>query len=73
MLIMFGKKCIASDFLGRVRGLVNFRSEPTTPYSGHGAKPFFPAGRTNTQSQQKIAAEGDRIAQMDVEHMGLMS
>ena len=60
-------------FLGRVRGLVNFRSEPTTPYSSHGTKPFFPAGPVNMHAQQKIAAEGDRIAQMDVEHMGLMS
>lgn len=59
--------------IGRIRGLVNFRSEPSTPHSVHGAKVVFPARRMNTQTQQKVTAEGDRIAQMDVEHMGLMS
>lgn len=72
-MIGFRKEKIHVCCIGRIRGLVNFRSEPSTPYSAHGDKMIFPQKRGNTQTQQKIAIEGDRIAQMDVEHMGLMS
>jgi hypothetical protein len=49
---------------------VNYRTEPATPISYHKTRPYFPGGRTN---EQRTANEGDRIAQMDIEHMGLMS
>jgi len=60
--------------IGRIRGLVNFRTEPSTPRSGQSTKAFFPQRQANNdQNQQKLIAEGDHIAQLDIEHMGLMS
>ena len=59
--------------IGRIRGLVNLRSEPSTPYSARGGKVFFPQKQGNARTPQKVVEQADRIAQMDVEHMGLMS
>ena len=55
--------------LGRIRGLVNFRTEPSSPIGARETRsPFAQRG-----NEQRLVAEGDHIAQLDVEHMGLMS
>ncbi|CAF0826635.1 unnamed protein product [Adineta ricciae] len=53
----------------RIRGLVNFRTEPSSPIGARETRPIF-GQRGN---EQRLVAEGDHIAQLDVEHMGLMS
>ncbi len=52
---------------------MNFRSEPSTPQNNQYAKTVTQPVRTNEQVQQKLIAEADRTAQLDIEHMGLMS
>jgi hypothetical protein len=65
--------CRSRTFLvGRMRGQVNFRSEPrSTSFKSRSS--LSRPGCNNEQANQKIANEADNIAQLDVEHMGLMS
>jgi hypothetical protein len=58
--------------IGRIRGLVNYRTQPTSPFSNQKTNPFFGHGRTG-HDHQRTVAEGDHIAQLDIEHMGLMT
>ena len=59
---------------GRIRGLVNFRTEPIYSPSALKTKPLSSRERQqNEETQQKITSEGDQTAQLDIEHMGLMS
>jgi len=54
--------------------LANVRTEPVSPSSGQTTKSISGRGNASTdRNQQKITAEADNTAQLDIEHMGLMS
>ena len=57
--------------LGRIRGLVNYRPEPLSNTGIQSTRPRFIY--VSRPDQNKLAAEGDTTAQLDIEHMGLMS
>jgi len=58
----------------RVRGLKNFRTEPSSPFSEQSTRPDFNRqGQRTQRCQQRTATVADHIAQLDVEHMGLMA
>ena len=62
------------SFAGRIRGLVNFRTEPLYSPTILKTRPLSPRERQqNEDTQQKLTNEGDQIAQLDIEHMGLMN
>jgi hypothetical protein len=44
-----------------------------SPSSGQTTKPISGRARASVDRNQKIIAEGDNTAQLDIEHMGLMS
>lgn len=61
-------------FEGRIRGLVNFRTESIYSSTVLKTRSLSPRERQqNDETQQKITNQGDQIAQLDIEHMGLMS
>ncbi len=53
---------------------MNYRTEPSSPFSNQKTNPLFRSGRAGHDSgHQRTVAEGDHIAQLDIEHMGLMN
>ncbi|CAF5217135.1 unnamed protein product, partial [Rotaria magnacalcarata] len=63
---------IGCIILRRIRGLVNFRTETTPPFSSQ--KNAMPtSGRTGNDNYQQRTGEVDQMMQIDVENAGLVN
>jgi len=57
--------------LGRIRGLVNFRTEPSSPFSSQKNRFRSHGKRHSNANFNQRANEIEQIMQMDVEHGGV--
>jgi hypothetical protein len=61
---------ILKIIIGRIRGLVNFRTEPSSPLSSQKNRLLAYGGRGPTEQFNQRTGDADHIMQVDGEHAG---